>query len=275
MNDQRGEFVPVPGGRLYVEVDGPVDGQPLTLIHAGVAHLRMWDDQVPGFTEAGYRVIRYDTRGFGRTETEDVPFSNRDDVAAVLDHLGVARTHLLGISRGGTIALDFALERPARVASLMLFGASPGGFDFEDPSMAPLWQRSEALEEAGDWDALVELEVDMWLEGVGQPQGRTGSDLREKMTRWGHDNYSEGRLYGQARSLEPRAVGRLGEVAVPSLVAWGDLDEAATVAAGPVMADGIPGARRHVFPGAAHMTNLEQPAEFERLVLDFLSGTES
>ncbi|MDP8904766.1 MAG: hypothetical protein M3N29_05535 [Chloroflexota bacterium] len=85
-------YVAVPGGRLYYEVDG--DGPALTLVHAGVAHLRMWDEQVAAWREQ-YRVIRYDTRGFGRTTTEDVPYSNRDDLRGLLEHLGVERTHLL------------------------------------------------------------------------------------------------------------------------------------------------------------------------------------
>jgi 3-oxoadipate enol-lactonase len=74
-------FVETNGGRIYYEVDG--DGEPVVLIHAGIANLRMWDGQVPALADR-YRVIRYDTRGFGRTETEDVPFSNRDDITAVL-----------------------------------------------------------------------------------------------------------------------------------------------------------------------------------------------
>ena len=63
-----------------------------------------------------YRVIRHDTRGFGETETDAVAFSNRADVAALLDELGVDRAHVVGLSRGGAIALDFALEYPDRYA---------------------------------------------------------------------------------------------------------------------------------------------------------------
>jgi len=118
-------FTDVPAGRLYYEVEG--EGPPLTLVHAGVAHLRMWDLQAADWAER-YRVIRYDTRGFGRTQCEDVPYSNRADLAALLDHLGVSRTHLLGASRGGTIAIDFTLEHPARVASLIaVAGRGRGG----------------------------------------------------------------------------------------------------------------------------------------------------
>lgn len=62
-------FLEVPGGRIYYEVEG--DGRPLLLIHGGLGSLRMWDDQVPAFADR-YRVIRYDTRGYGRTESDDI-----------------------------------------------------------------------------------------------------------------------------------------------------------------------------------------------------------
>lgn len=270
-----GDFLDVPGGRLYYEVDGANDAIPLTLIHAGVATSEMWDEHLPAFVAAGLRVIRYDTRGFGRTETEDVTFSNRADLAALLDHLDVAATHLVGISRGGTIALDFTLERPERVRSLGIIASSPSGFDFEDPTLGALWPQMEALETAGDFEALIPMEVDLWLEGVGQPRGRTGSELRERMERWGHENYSEGRSYGQPRPLEPPASGRLEEVHVPTLVAWGTLDEAGVLAAGPILRDGIAGATAVEFSGVAHMVDLERPREFERLVLELVDRGEA
>jgi pimeloyl-ACP methyl ester carboxylesterase len=75
-------FVELEGGRIYFEVDG--EGHALLLTHGGLGSLRMWDRQVPAFSER-YRVIRYDTRGFGRTQTDDVGFVNLDDAVAVLD----------------------------------------------------------------------------------------------------------------------------------------------------------------------------------------------
>jgi pimeloyl-ACP methyl ester carboxylesterase len=261
-------FLAVPGGRLWLSVDGPADGLPLTLIHAGVATSEMYEGHVPAFVAAGFRVIRYDTRGFGRTETENVPFSNRDDIAAVLDHLDVESTHLVGQSRGGTIALDFTLERPERVRSLGIIASNPSGFEFDDPDSEPFWERMEALEQARDFDTLIPIEVDYWLEGPGQPRGRTGPELRALMERWGHENYDGSGREAEPQPLEPRAAKRLGEVRVPTLVAWGDLDEPAIQAAGPVMRDGIAGTESYLFRGAAHMVNLEQPDEFERLVLE-------
>ena len=135
------------GARIYYEVDGA--GDPVLLIHAGVANLRMWDDQVAALRDS-YRVIRYDTRGYGRTETDAVEFSNRADIAALLDHLGEASAHIVGLSRGGMIALDFAVEYPERVRSLVVAAGGIGGYESPDESDASTFAQAEAWWEAKD-----------------------------------------------------------------------------------------------------------------------------
>jgi len=262
------DSVKVPGGSLYYEVEG--EGPALTLIHAGVAHLRMWDEQVPVLAER-YRVIRYDTRGFGKTRSEDVEFSNRDDLRALLDHLGVEKTHLLGISRGGSIALDFALESPERVRSLVMVASTPGGFEHEDAELASLWTEMERLYEAKDWAALVEMETALWTDGPGQPTDRVDGGMRRKLVEWNLWNYRADPGEGKPQPLDPPAVGRLLEVTVPTLLMWGDLDESGVLAGSEALMAGIPGARSHVLPDVAHMVNLERPEEFSQRVLEFLA----
>ena len=260
--------VEVPGGRLAYELEGK--GAALTLIHAGVAHMRMWDEQAPAFAEH-YRVIRYDSRGFGKTRSEDVEFSNRADLRALLDHLGVERTHLLGISRGGGIALDFTLEVPERVSSLVLVASTPGGFEHEDAELDAMWTEMERLYEEKDWETLVEMETALWTDGPGQPTGRVDAGVRRRMVEWNLWNYRAQPGEGKPQPLDPPAVGRLAEVSVPTLVMWGDIDEGGVLAGSKALVAGIGGARPHVFEGVAHMVNLEQPKEFTERVLGFLS----
>jgi 3-oxoadipate enol-lactonase len=88
------DTVAVPGGSLHVVEDGA--GPPILLVHAGVADLRAWDAMVAPLVAAGYRVIRYDARGYGRSTTEDVAFSPRDDLRAVMDARGADRAALVG-----------------------------------------------------------------------------------------------------------------------------------------------------------------------------------
>ena len=108
----------VPGGRLAYDVAG--DGPPLLLVHAGVTDRRMWDDVWDGLART-HTVIRHDTRGFGETVITDpaVAYSNRADIVALLDHLGIERAALCGVSRAGSIVIDTALESPDRVSALI------------------------------------------------------------------------------------------------------------------------------------------------------------
>jgi 3-oxoadipate enol-lactonase len=257
----------VPGGRLNYEVDG--SGPAVVLVHAGVAHLRMWDEQVAAWRDR-FQLIRFDCRGFGRTLTEDVPFSNRDDIRRLLDHVGAERASAVGASRGGSIAVDFTLENPDRVSALVLVGSGLGGFDGPDDGID--WDAIDELESARRWDELVQRETEIWTDGIGQSPERVDPDVRRRMIEWNLENYRADQQAQKAQPLDPPAAGRLAEIAVPTLVTWGDLDVPSVQAAGEYMAATIAGARRHVFPGVAHMVNLERPAELNRLVGEFVAG---
>ena len=267
-------FVDVAGGRLYYEVEG--EGHPLTLLHAGIANLRMWDDQVPAFAER-YRVIRYDTRGFGRTETDDVPFSNRADLAALLDQLDAPSSYLVGASRSGHIALDFTLERPDRVDALVFVAGGIGGYSAELPEGVepPPWEKMERLLEAKDWPALAELETQIWVDGPGQPSDRVDPALRARVHDWILTNYQAEKAEGQPQVLDPPAAGRLGEVRVPVLAITGDLDEAGAEGTSRHLAASVAHGRYEMIPGTAHMLNMEQPERFNRLVLEFLAEVDA
>jgi 3-oxoadipate enol-lactonase len=267
-------FVDVPGGRLYYEVEG--DGRPLLLIHGGLGSLRMWDGQVPAFAER-YRVIRYDTRGFGRSETEDVEFSNRDDAAAVLDHVGEASAYVVGQSRGGIIALDLTVERPERVDALVSVASGAGGYQPELPDgvAAVPWDEMERLWGAKDWDRLAELETQVWVDGWGQETTRVDPELRKRVRGWIADNYRAEKPEGKPQPLEPPAVGRLGEVRVPTLVLVGTADEPGGVLNGRHVAAAVVGAQLVEFEGVAHMIQLEEPERFNRLVLEFLAEVDA
>jgi 3-oxoadipate enol-lactonase len=266
-------FVDVDGGHLYYEVEGA--GDPLLLIHGGLGSLRMWDGQAPVFAEH-YRVIRYDTRGFGRSETDEVEFSNRDDVRAVLDHVGVPSAHVVGQSRGGIIGLDFVLEYPERAGSFVSVASGVGGFEAELPEGAPAppWDEMERLWEAKDWEALAELETQTWVDGWGQPQTRVDPELRRTVHGWILENYRAEKAEGKPQAATPPAAERLDGLQVPTLVMVGLADEPHSVVGGRHLAEST-GAQLVEFPNVAHMIHLEEPERFNRIVLDFLGAADA
>jgi pimeloyl-ACP methyl ester carboxylesterase len=259
-------FLETNGARIHYEVEGR--GEPVVLIHAGVANLRMWDAQVRALRD-GYRVIRHDTRGYGRTETAAVEFSNRADVAALLDHLGEASAHVVGLSRGGSIALDFAIEHPDRVRSLTVVAGGISGYESPDEAPPETFEEPEKLWEAKDWDGLAEWETRYWADGPGQPEDRV-PEVRALVRGWVLDTYRAEKEEGQPQPLDPPAAGRLGELRVPLLVMLGTYDDPGTQESMRHLAATVPGARLEVFEGVAHMVNLEQPDRFNHVLRAFL-----
>jgi pimeloyl-ACP methyl ester carboxylesterase len=267
-------YVEFPGSRIYYELDG--EGPGLTFVHACVAHLRMWDEQVDRFKDR-YTVVRFDLRGFGRSTTDpSVPYSSRDDLRRVLDHAGVERTHLVGNSCGGSTAIDFTLENPARVRSLTLVAAGLGGFEApDDPRALELEKDMEALYEAKDYETLVELETQEWTDGPDQPATRVDPELRRKMIEWNLDNYRAEQENDHNERLQPPAAERLSEIDVPTLVTWGKLDVSNIDVTAQKLASEIRGARTKVYPDVAHMVSLEKPDEFYSVLSDFLAEVDA
>ena len=266
-------YAPVEHGELFYEVAG--QGHPLLLIHAGVADLRMWDDQFAAFAER-FRVIRYDTRGYGMSRTEATSFSNRQDVADLLRHLGVERAHVIGVSRGGQIAVDFTLEHPERVSALIPTAAGLSGYEHQpaeaEAALNRTFEEMEAAWEAKDWERLTDLEVRVWADGPGQPEGRAPAAVREKVRAMCLNNYRSQTVEPTPRPMDPPAIGRQSEITAPTLVLNGDLDEPACLVIADLMAAGIAGARKVVFPEVAHMIPMEVPEAFNRVVLRFLEA---
>jgi pimeloyl-ACP methyl ester carboxylesterase len=260
-------FLETNGARIYYEVEG--SGEPVVLIHAGVATLRQWDEQVAALRER-YRMIRYDTRGYGRTETDAVEFSNRADIAALLDHLGEESAHVVGMSRAGSIALDFAIESPDRVRSLFVGAGGISGYESPAGSPDDTWELPDKLMEAKDWEALAEWEAAYWGDGPGQPLGRSGA-ARDKVHDWELENYRAEKEEGKPIVLDPPAAGRLDELKAPLLVLLGTFDERGTSESMRHLADAVPGARLEVFE-TAHMINLEQPERFNALLAEWLDA---
>src|SRR5262245_9045423 len=118
-------LIEVEGGSLYVEEAGR--GPAVVLLHGGLGDRRLWDAQMDAFAEH-FRTVRFDLRGFGRSTSGPGTFGVVDDVVAVLDALAIERAALVGLSYGGRIAVDAALERPDRLWALVAVAPGLSGF---------------------------------------------------------------------------------------------------------------------------------------------------
>ena len=122
-------FIEVDGGKLYYEMAGK--GDVIVLVHDGSLHNVTWDGQFLTFAE-NYRVIRYDRRGYGKSTYPEKPYSDIEDLKSVFDFLDVKKAAVMGMSAGGRLSIDFALEYPEKVTSLVLVGAVLSGYSYTD-----------------------------------------------------------------------------------------------------------------------------------------------
>jgi pimeloyl-ACP methyl ester carboxylesterase len=257
----------VNGATLHYELVG--EGEPLVLLHAGIADGRMWDAQIEAFAQR-YRVISYDMRGFGKTAMVQGPYSHHEDLRALLEYLDVGRAHLLGCSMGGATVLDFALRFPERVGALVLVGSAVSGFEAEvEPPKQ--WEELLAADEAGDLERVSELEVQIWVDGPGRRPEDVPAGVRDVVREMNLIALrNEASELGEELPPEPPAVDRLGEIRAPSLVIVGELDQPWTIARADLLERELPNARKVVMSGVSHLPNMERPGEFNRIVLDYL-----
>ena len=264
----RSGMVDVGGTSMYYEISG--SGQPVLFLHSGIADCGMWDEQVRVFSRE-YRVIRCDLRGFGKTPRGSVPFSQYRDLATLLDSLGIERAHVVGSSFGGRVAIDFALACPRRVLSLVLCSPAISGAP-STPELDVIDSTEESLLKNGDLAGAAGFEVRTWVVGPYRNPGEVSPALQQRVKSMLEHTYSLPSQPG-ARSvpLEPRAMTRLEDIHVPTLMMIGDKDVPSFQDLSLVASQRIPQAQRIVVPGAAHMINMEKPKEFNRILLDFIA----
>lgn len=256
------EFVEVPGGRLWYESRG--EGPALVLLHDGLVSSATWDDQMPAFSRL-YRTIRYDRRGYGKSESNREPYSHLDDLATFLDALKIDRAVLVGCDNGARLALDYALAHPDRVSALVLSGPVVSGFPFSEHFMRRGMANMKPLFQDHDFAGM----VDAWVRDpyeTAPANTRARERLRElfKLA----SPLTNG--FPDSRTPDRPALGHLGEVHIPTLIVVGESDIADIHAQSGALETGIPGARRVVLAGAGHLAHLEKPELFNETVLGFL-----
>jgi 2-hydroxy-6-oxonona-2,4-dienedioate hydrolase len=256
---------------IHYETAG--EGQPFVMIHAGVADSRQWNNEFASFADR-FRVLRYDIRGYGKSEPVDGEFSHLQDLTALLEHLELAQPLILmGCSMGGGLAMDFALAQPARVRALIMVGSGPSGLELDVPAPAKFADAEKAYN-AGDLDLLAELETQIWFDGMGRTPGQVNQAMRQLAYDMNRNVLSqEAKHLGKPLpDAQGPAAGRLGELQLPVLVIVGSHDTPYIVAAADYMAERIRSARRALIEDAAHLANMDQPDEFRRIVTKFLDS---
>lgn len=264
MNTQY-EVADVNGARVAYRFDGPQDAPVLMLSNSLMSTHRMWDPQMSDFT-ANFRVLRYDTRGHGATQTTPGPYSIEglaEDAAALIEALNVGPVHFLGLSMGGMIGQRLAVSRPDLVQRLVLCDTAS-----EMPTQEMWNGRIEAAERLGI-DGLVTGTISRWFTEGFIKRSPSAVGFVEGMIR---DTGADGYIACASAVRDMSQTHILKNITAQTLVLIGAEDPACTPEQGLVLYNEIPGAQKVVIEDAAHLSNIEKPVEFNRAVLDFLTS---
>jgi len=263
-------YAKVNGTRLYYEMAGA--GEPIVMIHGLGWDTRSWDNQFAEFAKQ-YTVIRYDMRGFGKSDMPtDKPYAHADDLKALLDYLDVDAAHVFGHSFGGEIAINFALAYPEATRSLVLIepdiqGAQglPAMTPEAEASLAAVFAALDKGDRAGAARAIVDIHP---LVAVSKDVPGVRDLILQVFTDYQWFQFLNENPVVQP---DPSPAERIGEIAVPTLLVVGDSTTEYQKIEVDRLAEQVPKAEKVVFENSDHFPHLLYPREFNALVLDFLA----
>jgi pimeloyl-ACP methyl ester carboxylesterase len=273
-SEKKTGFVNIDNAQIYYEMAG--SGTPFVMIHAGVADNRQWNNEFTFFARE-HQVLRYDMRGYGKSEPVEGEFSHMSDLVSLLNALEIQEpVILMGCSMGGGLAMDFALTYPSRVKALIMVGSGPGGLELDVPTPAKFAEAEKAFE-AGDLDRVAEIEMQIWFDGTD----RSPEQVDQAMRKLAYD-MNRIALTHEAKNLGKRlpntelpAFDRLSELRQPVLIIIGAQDTPYILAAADYMLEKLPSARKVIIQDAAHLPNMDHPDEFQTVVKTFLDEVSS
>ena len=252
--DQASGYLDVGGSKIYYETRGA--GPAIVLLHDGLLHAVTWDAIWQSLT-AGHQVIRYDRRGYGRSEPTTKPYSSIEDLAKLLAHFKKQNAVIAGSSSGGALAIDFAIRHPEMVSGLFLIGPVLHGIDFTTPFRERARRNNEPMER-GD--------IRAWATNWSQDKfliASANDDARRKVFEALVANAEKLKKFDNAlgEQLAPPASQRLSEIKAPTLILTGEADIEDVHTQGKAINAGIRGSELVLVKDAGHLIQLEKPAE--------------
>ncbi len=253
------------GIKMNYELSGKEGAPVVMLSHSLGSSLIMWNLQLE-VLEPHYQLLRYDTRGHGESEAPPGAYTFDmlgDDALGLLDALGIEKVHFVGLSMGGMIGQCLALNHPERLENLVLCDTAA----LLPEEAQPIWQeRIEMAREKG-MEALVGETLERWFTPSFLRQNPPEVErIRQQFLSTPVDGYM-----GCSEAIRGlNYLERLSEIKIPTLIMVGEEDPGTPVAAAELMQHRIAGSALVVLPSAAHLSNVEQAAAFNRALISFL-----
>ena len=244
------------------------EGAPwLVLSHSLACSVRMWDPQIAALKDR-YRILAYDTRGHGASEAPKGAYTLEmlaDDLKALLDHVGAKNPHYCGLSMGGMIGQAFALRHPGRLGKLVIANSTSS----YGPEGRKMWEARSRMVEEGGVAAIRDMVASRYFsDDFRASEPGTVERVMQRFAQTPQEGY-----LGCCDAIAALDYSKdLGRITAPTLVIAGGADAGTPPAMSEALARGIPNAKLAVIPGAAHLSAVEKPAEFNALVREFLAS---
>ncbi len=259
--------VTVNGFRFNTRIEGPVGAPWVTFSNSLATDLGLWDAQAALLADR-FRILRYDTRGHGRSAPPPPPYDFamlESDLIGLWDALGIERSHIIGLSLGGSTGIGLAIHHPGRIASLAACDCRVTA----PPAFRQAWEGRIAIARAQGMEALVEETMTRWFTAATLDADPPELAKIRAMIR---TTSVEG-FIGCARALQ--GIDYLQDVhriSCPTLFVVGEADPAATPELAGAMHGRVSGSRLVELPGAAHISNIENAPAFNGAVIPFLDS---
>jgi 3-oxoadipate enol-lactonase len=250
-----------------IDINYTIEGQGpwVVMSHSLACNRSMWDEQAQ-LLKSRYRVLRFDTRGHGASDAPEGAYTLdmlSDDLLGLLDGLSMDAPHFVGLSMGGMIGMTFALRHPGRLRSLVLCDTSSR----MPAQAAPIWEgRIKVAREQG-MEPLVEPTLQRWFT---EPFYKANKPMMGRVGQMIRDTKPSGYI-GCCKAIpQINLTDRLGAIQCPVQIIVGEQDAGTPVAMSQAIHHAIPRSELVVIPSASHLSNLEQPAAFNKALADFL-----
>jgi pimeloyl-ACP methyl ester carboxylesterase len=255
-------YININDDSIFYEAAG--SGNVVLLIHDGILHREVWDDQFAFFSK-DFRVIRYDRRGYGKSSSATGSYSHMDDLVALFEQLEIDSAIIVACSSGGALAIDFTIDYPYKVNGLVLVGAVVGGFSYTSHMLNRGGHLPESFENDHEESIYYVTDDPYAIYFKNTEAKRRALEMLE--------NYPQ-RIYTHqifTRRVPPSYL-RLNEIKVPTLILVGEFDIPDVHAHAGAINAGILQSRRLVIPNSGHLIPLEQPELFNKTVMDFINS---
>lgn len=257
-------FVEVNGGKIYYEIKGK--GETIVLLHPGLTDLRMWEHQVNELSK-NYKVICYDQRGYGKSELPSKNYSPNSDLLTLLDSLKIEKANFVGICMGALHAMEFAIEYPERINTLVLSGISFLNWKYSEDVIKKHVEFSSIVTQGAD-KAVKTIKTDpFWKQTIPSDNYKNAQETFLELL---EENKVAFTANWQFKEQIFTTMDRISEIENPVLVIRPEKEVHYMIEIADYLIDNLEKVEQIHIKEAGHLSNMEKPIEFNKIVLNYL-----